>query len=174
LTPFDVNRPNRHYVTFIALVLLIPYFFFNTGFFFELIKSEAYNVVDTPSSRALSSYRVDMEVTNGRENAAVQWLPGVVDKNSFITGDQYGMLSLRFSLYHQAKAFPPGVKDVPGNAYIFLRTWNLEKNEAIFLIRKGEKVRFKHLSLDDLPELSEQIVGRHLIYNNRGAQVLAP
>lgn len=174
LMPLDFNHPNRNYIILIALLLLIPYFLFNTGFFFEVIRSEAYNVVDTPSSRALSSYRVDMEVSNNYENAVVQWLPDVVDKNLFINSDQYGKLSLLFSLYQQAKALPADVKEVPKDEYIFLRTWNLEKSELIFLIRNGEKVTFKHVGLSDLPELSEQIASKNLIYNNRGAKVLAP
>ena len=116
---------------------------------------------------------MDMKVSNYRENAVIEWLPGVVDEKLPIYGDRYGYISVRFMLYAQSKPFPTDTTRLE-NAYIFLRTWNIDKNEAVVLIRHGERIRFEHISFDDLPELSKVITGKNLIYNNGGAQVLGP
>jgi uncharacterized membrane protein len=172
--PFNFGSPSPNYLRFFTLGVLIPYFLFNTGFIFEVARSELYNVVDTPSSNALSSYRLDMITCNYRENAVVEWIPDVVDKKLPIYGDRYGYLSVRFTLYQQSRMFPGDAAKIPEDAYIFLRTWNIDKNEVVVLIAHGEHIRFKHISIDDLPGLSRVIAGKNLIYNNGGAQVLGP
>lgn len=172
--PFNPIHPTSNYLSFLALGVLIPYFLFNTGFIFEVTRSELYNVVDTPSSAALSGYRMDMKVCNYREHAAIEWSAGVAGKELPIYGDHYAKLSLRSSLYSQARAFSPDATRIPEDAYIFLRTWNVDRNEAVFLMSRGEHIKFKHTSFDDLPELSRLISGKNLIYNNGGVQVLAP
>jgi len=168
------SRNNLGYFKFLALAVLIPYLLFNTGFIFEITKSEAYNVVDTPSSEALSSYRRDMKVCNRREHAVNEWLPGVVDEKTLIYADEYARLSRNAILYGRVKSFPSDVKQMPENSYIYLKTWNIEKNEAVFMIVRGEHIRFEHISFDALPELSRLINNKNLIYNNGGAHVLAP
>ncbi|GAG70134.1 unnamed protein product [marine sediment metagenome] len=116
---------------------------------------------------------MDMKVCNYRENAVIEWLPGVVDKKLPIYSDRYGYLSVGFTLYAQSQPFPTDTTRLE-HAYVFLRTWNIDNNEAVVLISRGEHMRFEHISFDDLPELSKLINGKNLIYNNGGAQVLAP
>ena len=171
---FNFSRPSPNYLKFLALGVLIPYFLFNTGFIFEVARCELYNVVDTPSSAALSSYRVDMKVCNYREHAAMEWLPGVVGETLPIYADAYGRLQYTVALYGRFRAIPIDAKQVPQNGYIYLRTWNIDRNEMPFAIGHGQLLKFEHISLDALPELSRLINSKNLIYNNGGAQVLAP
>ncbi|MFC1951682.1 DUF2206 domain-containing protein [Chloroflexota bacterium] len=172
--PFNFSRPSSNYLSFLALGVLIPYFLFNTGFIFEVTSSELYNVVDTPSSTALSGYRTDMIASNYRENSVIKWLPGVVDKKIPVYGDRYGYLTLRFSVYGQSVPFPTDATLIPENAYIFLRTWNVNRNETVVLIRRGELIRFERVSFDDLPKLSKMINSKNIIYSSSGAQILGP
>ena len=167
-------RNRAGYFRFLALAVLIPYFLFNTGFIFEVTRSEAYNVVDTPASIALSRHRLDMKVCNWQENAAFEWLPGIVDNVTPIYADAYAELSKNVALYHRVKQFPLKAEKMPENSYIYLKTWNLEKNEAAFMFTHGEHIKFGHISFDALPELSRLISTKNLIYNNGGAHVLAP
>ncbi len=174
LSDMSSGRNNLGYFKFLALAVLIPYFLFNTGFIFEITRSERYNVVDTPSSTALSRHRLDMKVSNYRENAAWEWLPGIVDDKTPIYGDAYAKLSRGVSLYGRVQRFPLDAEKMPENTYIYLKTWNLEKNEAPFMVTHGEHIWFEHISFDALPELSRLIDSKNLIYNNGGAQILAP
>ena len=175
-SPFNFSRPSSNYLGFLALGVLIPYFLFNTGFFFEVTGSELYNVVDAPSSEALSSYRVDMKAANCRENAANEWLPGVVDDKTLIFADAYGHRQYNVALYGRMHGFPSDdtLTLVPEHCYIYLRTWNITKNEAVFMFKQGELIKFRHRSFDDFPELSRLINNKNLIYNNGGAHMLGP
>ena len=173
-SPFNFSRPSSNYLGFLALGVLIPYFLFNTGFFFEVTGSELYNVVDSPSSEALSSYRMDMKVPNYREYAATEWLPGVVDDKTRIYADSWGHRQYNVTLYGRTHGFPLDIRLLPENFYVYLRTWNITKNEAVFLFRHGEQIKFRHRSFDAFPELSNLINNKNLIYNNGGAHVLGP
>ena len=174
LSDMSSGRNNLGYFRFLALAVLIPYFLFNTGFIFEITRSERYNVVDAPSSIALSRHRLDMKVCNYKENAAIEWLPGVVDDKTPMYADTYAQLSLNTTLYGRVKAFPSDTKKMPENTYIYLKTWNLERNEAPFTMTHGEYIWYEHISFDALPELSRLIDSKNLIYNNGGAHVLGP
>lgn len=165
---------NLGYFRFLALAVLIPYFLFNTGFIFEVTGSELYNVVDTPASTALSRHRLDMKVCNWQENAAIEWLPGVIDAKTPVYADAYAQLALSTTLYGRVKEFPTNAEKVPQKSYIYLKTWNLEKKEAPFMVARGEHITFEHISFDALPGLGKLINSKNLIYNNGGAQVLGP
>jgi len=168
------------YYRVLALVVLIPYFLFNTGFIFEVSKSERYNVVDIPSAEALSSYRMDMKTMNDREYAAQEWLTEVIDDYAWILADQYGKLHRSPALFGRISAFRPedaqesGTEPTAVNAYIYLRTHNLTTNEAVFMFQDGTRIRFGHLHFDDLPNLSRLINSKNLVYSNGGAHLLAP
>jgi uncharacterized membrane protein len=170
----DRGNVNQAYLGVFTLAVLIPYFLFNSGFIFEVTKSELYDVVDTPSSAALSSYRVDMKASNHREQAANEWLSGVINDKSLVYADIYAARPLNGLLSGRVGAFPRDDRQMPENTYIYLKTWNIEKNEAVFMMRHGERIWFEHISFDALPELSKMIGSKNLIYNNGGAQVLAP
>ena len=173
-SPSNPSSISPIYLRFLALAVLIPYFLFNTGFFFEITKSELYDVIDTPSSEALSSYRMDMKVCNYRENAANEWLVDVVDHRTPIYADIYAVLSIGGLFVGHAVAFPVDTTRMPENTYIYLKTWNLEKNEAIFVMIHGQRIWFEHISFDALPELRRLVNSKNLIYNNGGAQLFAP
>lgn len=130
-----------------------------------------YNVVDTPSFTALSSYRIDMKTYNHREHAAIEWLRGAGDGNTPLLGDMYGMLYYNLASYYKRGTFPSDYEQISKNAYIYLRTWNIEKNEAVFMIQYGEQIRFQHVSFEALPKLSALLSNQNLIYNNGGAKV---
>jgi uncharacterized membrane protein len=170
------NRSNvsQGYLGALALVVLIPYFLFNSGFIFEVTRSELYDVVDTPSSVALSSYRLDMKASNHREQAGNEWLSRVVDSSSPIYADIYAALPISGLIPGRVRAFPFNAEGMPENTYIYLKTWNLNKNESVLMMSRGERIWFEHISFDAQPELSRLIRSKGLIYDNGGARVFAP
>lgn len=165
---------NQAYLGALTLAVLIPYFLFNTGFIFEVTKSELYDVVDTPSSVALSSYRVDMKASNHREHAANEWLSHVVDNRSPIYADIYAVLAINIILPGRVGVLPLDAGQMPENTYIYLKTWNLNRNEAVFQMSRGERIWFEHISFDAQPKLRRLIGSKDLIYDNGGTKIFAP
>lgn len=164
------NGSNSACLRFLAVAILIPYFLFNAGFFFEVTGSERYGVNDSPSSMALSSYRFDMPVFNQKEAKAISYLAGRIDDDAPVYADKYGRLLLYDRLYGQVGIIP-ALGEVPKDSYIFLRTWNIERGEINVLVRTGVQGKHEHVKLSDIPGLFEN---RKLIYDNGSAQIWAP
>lgn len=158
------------YSTFLALAILMPYFLFNSGFFFEVTGSQRFAVNDSPSSMALSSYRLDMAVFSQKDAEATTYLTQVMDDDDIVYADRWGWLIIADQLSGQVR----GIRDsgeVPEDAYIFLRTWNVDKQEILIVVFHRVQTESKHINLSELPALLE---GRKLIYDNSGAQIWAP
>ncbi len=158
------------YLRFFTLAILIPFFLLNAGFFFEVTGSQQFAMNDSPSSVALSSYRLDMAVFNQEEAEAVNYLAGIIDDDTLVGADRWGRLILIDQLGGQVAQFPDS-GEVPDNVYIFLRSWNVDKQEILVVVHHGVQTVFKHVNLNEMPALLD---GRKLIYDNGGAQIWAP
>jgi len=165
----EVNLVHR----LLVLVVLIPYFLFNTGFIFEVTKWE-YTPREVPTSIALSSYRLDGAYYNWQEGAGMEWLSKVIDNRSKVYADEYGKLILEDRLYGRVEGFPGDVQATPYDTYIYLRSWNVERNEILVRIGQRAQVRPEHINLKDAPELHRLVNSKGLLYNNGGAKILAP
>ena len=162
------------YLRFFTLAILIPYFLFNTGFFFEVTGSQQFAVGDSPSSMALSSYRLDMAVFSQEDAEAAVYLRQIMDDDDLVYADQWGSLILCAQLLEQVGILSDS-EEVPDDAYIFLRTWNVDKQEILVLVFHTVKIygiqtEFKHINLSEITSLLDE---RRLIYDN-GAQIWAP
>lgn len=168
--PSNLRGGSSGYLRFFALAILIPYFLFNTGFLFEVTGSQQFAVNDSPSSLALSSYRLDMPVFSQEEAKATTYLRQVMDNDDVVYADNWGRLILYEQLFWQVGILPDS-GEVPDDAYIFLRTWNVERQEILVMVSHGVQKVFKHINLNEMPAL---LKGRKLIYDNGGAQIWAP
>jgi len=158
------------YYRFVALAVLIPYFLFCSGFIVEVTGS--YQLINTrsiPSSSSLSYGIIDTGHTNQKEVAAAQWLAHVCakDRHSPIYSDKW-MLSLWFN--GRATWFNSNPEEIDPEAYIYLGTWNIRNGQ----IAPGWAAILPQLSLEHSPALAKALRVRNVIYNNGGAQVLAP
>ncbi len=63
------------------------------------------------------------------------------------------------------------MRKVLEDSYLYLRTWNIDKQEVILGIGIGLR---QPVGFNYAPELLSAIEGKNRIYNNGGAQVLAP
>ena len=153
---------------FVALGVLIPYFIFTSGLLSEISGNELYPG-DIPHSLALSSYRLDMPVFNHGEAEAVAWLARNIDGDTPVYGDEYGRLLLYERLFSQTGRIPASGK-IPEDAYVFLRTWNIGKQEMLVLAWRGVQRQFEHVSLTNMPALLDD---REAIYDNGSAQIWA-
>lgn len=156
------------YPRFLALAILIPYFIFTTGFVFEVGGCKQYCSV--PKSMALSHYRLDTAVFNQKEADAVAFLVGKIDDNTPVFGDEHGRLLLYDQLYGQVGIISAS-GEVPENALVFLRTRNIQRQEIAVTVFVGPSGKVEYVTLNHMPSL---LKNRHVIYNNGGAQILAP
>jgi uncharacterized membrane protein len=165
---------NEAYLRFLALVVLIPYFLFTSGFIFEVSGHEVTDKGDTPYSIALSSYRVDIGgVFNRRDGAAADWLAQTLGSDHAVYADLHSILLLadQTKLNAQVVQFPRDMGKTPQDSYIYFRTWNMQRHEITLWAGIGLR---QAVSFADEPELGNIIESKNRVYNNGGAQVLAP
>jgi uncharacterized membrane protein len=166
LVPRYHNRNNQVYLKFLVLFILVPYFLFNTGFI--------YAISDESKLSHLAPWKFDNGYFNDREVSGAEWLDSVSGERTIVTGDGISGALLSFWYPHRSsrRSFVNLKREVPKSAYIYLRTWNIEKQEVIV----ADPIRevSEHINLEDIPELRDAINIRDKIYDNGGAQVFAP
>jgi len=163
----------RACLRFIALAVLVPYFLVTSGFIFEVSGQEVTDRVDAPYSIALSSHRLDIAgVFNRQDGAAAEWLADRFSGEHPVYADLHGVLLLidQVELQGQISPFPLDKDKWHEYGYIYLRTRNVEKHEAVFYGQSAGLRKTISFSQMGLPEV---INGNNRIYNNGGAQVLA-
>jgi len=173
---FDLAKAdnNRAYLKFVTLAVLIPYFLFTSGFVFEVTGHEVTDKVDTPYSIALSSHRVDVGgVFNWQDGAGADWLAQTLGSEHTVYADWHGFLLLfnQTKLFGQLSFFSRDMSKVPEDSYLYFRTWNIDKQEIILGVGTGLR---QPVGFNKAPELLSAIEGKNRIYNNGGAQILAP
>ena len=149
-------------------IFLIIFFLFNTGFIYEVTK-------DDPISASLSNY-IDNPCCNEKEAFGAKWLSANTDSNSIVYGDEYGrvLLGTWFHLENvnrKRTRFPMNFKKIREDAYIFLRSWNIEKQEVVLVGVHKAVLTSKHENFADVPELFDLIVAKNKVYDNAGSQI---
>ena len=168
-----MTEDNEAYLRFLTLAVLIPYFLFTSGFIFEVTRHKVTEKIDSPYSIALSSYRVDVGgVFNWQDGAGDDWLWQRLSDEDTVYTDLYGWLFIGYETKSkQISGFPRDMGQVPEDSYIYFRTQNIYRQEITYIgetygCRKS--VSFSEAGVNDL------IKSKNRIYNNGGAQVLAP
>ena len=168
LVPRYHSRNNQVHLKFLVLFILVPYFLFNTNFIHG-IRGES-------ESSYLVPWKVDTGYFNEREVSGAEWLGSVSGERTIVAGDGTScsyLLSLWCPFGSSRRSFVITLKrEVPKSAYIYLRTWNIEKQEVIAY--DGIRETSEHINPEDIPELRDAINIRNKIYDNSGAQVFAP
>ncbi|MBM3175509.1 MAG: DUF2206 domain-containing protein [Chloroflexi bacterium] len=164
---------NQTHLKFVALAVLIPYFFFTSGVIFEVSKHQVTDRIDIPYSIALSSYRIDLAgVFNQQDGAAAQWLSLNVPHNSKIYVDDHTSQLLKFYGINkeQITHYPQDSDKLQDASYAFLSSWNVSKGELTFAVGPGLR---RHTKTEDLPGLRD---AEHMnqLYCNGSAKVLSP
>jgi uncharacterized membrane protein len=165
---------------FPVLVIMIPYFIFNSGLVFELSKSQTIHFIDMPYSIALSSHRLDITTVYTRQDiAAANWLSNMAGDDYHIScdaplafrdywGDEEGFAGGRHASMSE---IPADARDMTFPCYIYFRAWNADNRMLTF--STGYAAR-QSISFNDIPGLTQLVDSGSRIYNNGGAQVLVP
>ena len=147
---------------FLVLVIMIPYFIFNSGAIFELSKSQTTYFIDMPYSIALSSYRLDLSTVFTKQDVvAANWLSAV--SNHCLHADIHSCQL--FYTYHETQ----DTGESASSSCIYLRNWNT-RNE-VWTVGTAYAAR-QSISFDDLPWLKQAFENGDKIYDNGGAQIL--
>jgi len=169
-----VTEDNQTCLRFLTLAVLIPYFLFTSGFIFEVTGHEVTDRIDSPYSIALSGQRVDVGgVFNWQDGAGADWVGQALDDEAIVYSDLHSAMLLdnQTALLGQIFCLPWDMSQMPDDSYIYFRTRNIDRQEITYHTRVTgcrESVSFSEAGVYDL------IKGRNRIYNNGGAQVLAP
>ncbi len=174
-TSSRLSLENPAFLQSLILVVLIPYFIFNSGVVFELSRSQTTNFIDMPYSIALSSYRVDITTTfTKQDTAAADWLseiagdyPIYVDHHGSKLEGVYLKPFCKPSC--EVRQFPRDARGISSPSYIYLRTWNTQKREVTFATAYAAR---QSVSFDDLPWFVQAMEKSDRVYNNGRAEIL--
>jgi uncharacterized membrane protein len=164
---------NQGYLKFVTLGVLIPYFLFTAGFIYEVTGQQVTDRIDTPYSIALSSYRLDLAgVFYWQDGAAAQWLAQKATGEAKVYTDNhvYKLLELQ-DFPGQIVSLPRDATELSRDGYIYFSTWNTNKGELTFAVGPGLR---KPVSFSCIPGLTTTMEGKNRVYDNGGAQILAP
>lgn len=157
---------------FPVIVILLPYFIFNSGAVFELGRSQTTNFIDVPYSIALSTHRLDLNTVFTRQDiAAASWLCKVSkEEASVYVDDHSGKLFVnQIDFPCKTAGITYDIPNIGSTGYVYLRAWNVQNKEVTFAT--GYATR-QSVSFEDLPRFQQIIEGADRIYSNGGAQVL--
>jgi uncharacterized membrane protein len=168
---------------FPVLLVMIPYFIFNSGVVFELSRGRNTGLIDMPYSIALTGRRLDINtVFSGQDLAAANWLTRMAKDDYPIYADVHGVLA--FPGYwgdttgFYGTSVNPIIHQLPADAgnisppcYIYLRAWNADNRVVTFATAYAAR---QSIGFADVPGLSFLTENGKRIYANGGAQVLLP
>jgi uncharacterized membrane protein len=157
---------------FPVVVILLPYFIFNSGAVFELSRGQTTNFIDIPYSIALSSYRLDLNtVFTQQDLAAAGWLCKIPKEEAPVyVDDNSGKLFInQIDFPCEVAGVNSDIPKIGSAGYVYLRAWNVRQNMLTFAA--GYATR-QSVSFDDLPWFRQILEKADRIYNNGGAQVL--
>jgi uncharacterized membrane protein len=157
---------------YVVLVVLIPYFIFNSGAIFELCRSQTTNFIDIPYSIALSGYRQDLNtVFTTQDLRAAYWLSNVAKDDEPVYVDHHSGKLLSNQVGHpiSTKELTANTQNIDIPGYLYLRSWNTENKVLTF--GSGYALR-QSIRFEDLPWLNKTMETADRIYYNGGAEVL--
>lgn len=158
-----------------TLVVLVPYFVFNSGVVFELAKMKPEGFIDVPYSIALSSGRVDIATVFTNEDIeAMDKLKEIrVSENEtpMLYADAHGgslvVQRIGLDIEMGQYKFLWLMKD-SDRGYIFLRKWNVDN--SMITLYKDYATRESH-TLSDYPILEKKIEDGEVVFDN-GARII--
>jgi uncharacterized membrane protein len=160
-----------------VLLIMVPYFIFNSGLIFELSKSRNIQFIDMPYSIALSSHRLDINsVFTVQDVTAATWLSNTAEDDTPTYTDIHGRLAFPDRWGDEKGFVPKNRSSIPANTKemtfpcrIYFRAWNSDNRMLTFPTAYGTR---QSISFDEIPGLPQLVESRGIIYNNGGARVL--
>jgi uncharacterized membrane protein len=180
---FKTSYAGPALLRFPVLLVMIPYFIFNSGIVFELSQGRTTGFIDMPYSIAMSGGRLDINtVFSGQDVAAANWLTHAAEDDYPVYADVHGVLAFP-GYWGDTTGFygtsgNPMIRQLPADAgnisppcYIYLRAWNAGNRVITFATAYASR---QSTGFADIPGLSQLTGYGRRIYANGGAQALLP
>ena len=169
------NQIQMKYTKFLAIAIFVPYFLFNVGFINEIAKNHV-DVVGVPMSAPLNRWSNDTLYFNERDVSGAEWLDSISGERTVVSCDSNSDCLLSFwfpwGLSSRQTFIISPEKDIHETFYIYLRTWNIEKQEV--LVQDPIREKDVYINPEDIPKLRDAINIRNKIYDNGGVHVFCP
>ncbi len=162
----------KAFTWFPVVVILLPYFIFNSGAVFELSRNQTSGFIDTPYSIVLSSYRLDLNTVFTRQDLeAAAWLCKVpkADAPVYVDHNTSQLFVNQIDFPCEVGGLSSDIAKIGSTGYVYLRAWTVQNKKVTFAT--GYAAR-QSVSFDDLPWFRQILEKADRIYNNGGAQVL--
>ncbi len=162
----------QSFIWFPVVVILIPYFIFNSGVVFEMSRSQTTDFIDMPYSIALSGHRLDLNtVFIEQDLAAARWLCKVpkADAPVYVDFNTSRLFLNQVDFPCRIAGIGYEMTEVAPISYVYLKTWNVQNREVTFATGYATRTS---VNFDDLPVFRQIIEKADAIYNNGGAQAL--
>jgi uncharacterized membrane protein len=160
----------RTFYIIVVIMILIPYFLFNTGYI-NIVARDHIDILGVPRSIPLTRWISDSAYYSEEEISGAEWLSQASPNSTTVMGDYLSidLLSYWFPKWslRNILAFSATEK-IPRIDYIYLRGWNINEGE----IRTGSKSTY--LSVDQMLESSGVGDNAYKLYDNGGCLVLCP
>ncbi|UCH51027.1 MAG: DUF2206 domain-containing protein [Chloroflexota bacterium] len=156
----------------VVLIVLIPYFLFNSGLIFELSRSQTTNFINMPYSIVLSSHRLDLNtVFTAQDLIAATWLSNMAEEDEPVYVDHHSsrLFTNQIEFPIDAKELTHDTTSLDRPGYFYLRAWNTENEALTFTSGYGSR---QSISFDKLSWFKEIMKTSDTIYSNGDAQVL--
>ena len=164
-TDKNVRRSLKVLSVYFVIVLL-----YQTGFIWEVTEG-------CSGSTSLSNR--DSTCYTETEAIGAQWLAHFSDSSSIIYADTYGRMIV-YDHFHidqrnrQLFEIPSNIRQMREDAYIYLRSWNIEKHEVISFSMSKARIKSKRVNFEEVPGLFNLISIKNKVYDNGESQVFAP
>jgi uncharacterized membrane protein len=169
-----------------TVFVMLPYFIFNSGAVFEILRLEPTTIIDVPYSISLSNYRASLSPAfEERDFASAGWLSDHSIRDNVLITDYNGLRIFRhFGIYFQEDRKPPELlvyydfrsKDLQyyqgsssADSYVFLDTWNTENELITYATAYGAR---KNIGFTQFSGSSQLLDSVDRIYTNGGSIVL--
>ncbi len=161
-----LNTSNNSFKKIVVLAILIPYFLFTTGFILQITG-------ETPQKIALSINEIDSPPHfNDREIFGAKWLSDKSADNLGVYADSNGLYALLVGRWvGKQEKFPADAEQIK-EGYLYLRSWNIEKNEILILTKPKAQPVKEYINLQNDPVYFVVINSKNKIYDNGGSQIL--
>jgi len=150
--------------------LIVPYFAFYIGLVFLIMGYTQKDINIIPSSAVLSYTNIDTGYYSKQEVIVAQELPKIVDYNDIVYADHYFGTDL-INAWHQNSEDIPSDLKINTNEYIFLRKWDIDKNEIIVSEWQHSREYYKYINMKDIPDKLNPIKDGNKIYSNGNADL---
>ena len=152
----------------LVMIVLFPYFLLSTGFVYELTG-------DTPTSDALSSYRMDVPALDSPGMQARSWFLDRSPVDTQIIGDKYAEACLIQLFPSQRRGgITDDIRKIPPEQYIFFRQWNIVNNSVLHFTLVGTHLFRDYVPLLGNPDFDYVLGNRSKIYDAGSAWIYGP